>query len=142
MRKKPGLTQEQLLQKYLEVVAQLPSAPPPVILPENDPLRMQCLCGHYKPIASMPVRNTGLVNFRDNVCTGCKSKDTKKWSTIVCHRCRSVLGQLEPMRDKDGFVFAPGRCYHVARCPVCCVDILQTEIVERVLWLRNHLRKT
>jgi len=134
-----GPTPEQQLRKYLELVDQLPSAPPPVLLPENDPLRMQCLCEKFKLRSEMPLRSTGLVNFRDTVCAGCH-RENKDWATVVCHRCKTVVGKVEPMRDKDGFVFARKRCYHTARCPVCCPDITQTEIVERVLWRKNNLR--
>jgi hypothetical protein len=135
-----GVTPEQQLAKYLELVDKLPSAPPPVLFPSDDPLRMLCLCGHFKMRSDMPVRSTGLVNFRDTVCKGCSNKDSATWSTLVCHRCKTVVGKVEPMRDKDGFVFARGRCYHTARCLACCPDLTQTEIVERVLWRKNNLR--
>lgn len=140
MKKRPP-TAEQRLATYLNAISQLPAPPVPIILPECDSKYMQCLCGNMKLKTDMPIRSTGIVSFRDTLCPGCvKPKESRNWATLVCYKCRTVLGKIEPMKDKDGFVFERGKCYHTSRCPACCADILQTEITERVLWQRNRLR--
>jgi hypothetical protein len=83
-----------------------------------DPTIGKCACQKMVPLSNFRVYNTGLINAVDNVCPGCRH-GLEKYAIIVCARCRAVVARIEPHKDKTGFVFEPGRSYHLDCCAIC-----------------------
>lgn len=132
------MVDESHIQQYIDFARRLP--PPAamrLVLNADDVNYMTCLCGHRKHKGTMPQRHSGIVPFKDTVCRGC-TKAARGTATIVCSRCREVIGKIPPGKDKDGFTFVRDSVYHVVNCPNCCPEIESTEIVERILWLRRN----
>ena len=100
MSKRDKITDQQKLQKYLELVDKLPSAPPPVLLPEHDPLNMECLCGKFKTRTSMPVRDSGIVRFRDTVCHGCHKEKKKQTCSDYYAQVPRAVARHTPTGNK------------------------------------------
>lgn len=126
------------LAPLLEFTRRLPPPKPPRIFTEEDVRTITCMCGHKKDRASMPLLNSGIVQFRDNVCRNCPSHP-RHWATIVCYTCKEVVAKVAPERDsKDGFAFESRHVYHVQRCAYCCPELESAEVVERILFNQHN----
>lgn len=106
------------------------------------PQRKLCQgCGKRIEISKMPVvPHTGAVrNAADCLCESCRREyadEIRKVGRLVCVGCREVLALVEPGKEKrGGFVWEPGRCYHVANCPACAKEkIDHSPVVEKLMF--------
>lgn len=100
----------------------------------------ECACGKMcSPLKFSPL-HTGVMQVLNNVCPGCKdgAKADKELSKIVCVGCRKVVLRPPPFRDPDGFTYVAGKTYHTENCPVCKPDIVQSLIIEKVLYMKKQ----
>lgn len=108
-------------------------APKPVLDEVNF---TECACGKIKPVVELTKRSSGVVTFVDNVCAGCEMH-SQGLATIICVKCRRVLGRVKPLKDKLGFEFKAGRVYHVEYCPKCVPGTKKAVLIEMILFYRK-----
>lgn len=80
------------------------------------------------PAVVSPICHTCELNFKDQ-------------ARLVCCRCRSIIGWVDPHKDGDGFVFEKRNFYHIQACPVCSPGIEKSDIIEKVLYLKKVKNK-
>ena len=102
-----------------------------------------CACAKWVPNSNMRILDTGFIKVIDNTCPGCREA-VRGLSILVCTRCRAVVARLEPHKDaKSGFVYAPGKCYHLDCCSTCEPDIVvkqkePTFIIEMLMHFKRN----
>lgn len=100
-------------------------------------LELTCACGKLKPVKDMPLRDSGVVKYLDNICDGCPhQKSESKMAVIVCVGCRQVVARMDPFKDKTGFEFKSGKVYHVDMCPTCG-NVAESTIIEKHIYHRR-----
>lgn len=133
----------QHIERYVDLMRQMPPPSAPAIVSAMfDLKRVRCFaCQRYFLKEHMPQLSSCVVpKFCDNICFTCRSKEVKKWYTVVCTRCKEVAAKGEPRTDNDGFTYQAGQIYHVVNCAGCCPGLKSAEVVEHILWRqRNHL---
>lgn len=90
-----------------------------------------CACKKMKPLAEMPLYNTGFIMAVDNVCFGCRNQ-WKDFARIVCKNCKLPEMFVSPHEDKSGFRFERGRTYHITACLRCCPELKIMIPVEKI----------
>ena len=96
-----------------------------------------CLCGKLLPAATYKKKYySGFINYTAILCSDC-FKYFNKHSRIVCVGCRRLMGFIEPQRDRSGFRFESGKCYHIECCPKCNNEARATSVME----LERHYRE-
>jgi hypothetical protein len=110
------------------------------------PKRRKCPgCGVYFDIPDFSrIGYTGAVaGALDVVCKSCAlvhGKTLAKLCRIVCVGCREVVHIMEPGKERCGFVWEPGACYHVTECPVCSKTqaLKKSPVVELILFYKTN----
>lgn len=107
----------------------------------DDSTTMKCACDKVVDVMGMPRRNSGVVQFVDNVCAGCEEQ-AKGLSPVICTTCHRVCGRLKPFKDKHGFEVEAGRAYHTLECPLCQpgkfrAGQVKSPIIEMLLYHRK-----
>jgi hypothetical protein len=89
-----------------------------------------CLCGKLLQLPHHSERAySGVVNYTLTLCPDCRG-NFRDYCRIVCLRCRSLQGFLQPYRAPDGFVYEPRGHYHIHGCPRCDASITATPVLE------------
>lgn len=123
---------------YIDTLKGMPPPKPMRLVTAEDVNFLKCMCGHRRRRSDMPRVSSGVVVFSDNVCRGCVKKYAQL-ATVVCAKCKDVLGRVEPGRDpKDRFTFESGLVYHVLHCDLCTPGVGSTEVIERILWRKDQ----
>lgn len=126
------------LLSYIDTLRQMPPPKPMRLVTAEDVNFMKCMCGHRRRRSDMPRVSSGVVVFSDNVCRGCVKK-YRDLATVVCAKCKDVLGRVEPGTDpKDRFTFERGAIYHILYCDSCTPGLSNSEVIERILWRRAN----
>lgn len=113
----------------------------PVIGP--SPRTCSC-CKMTKVYSSFPVLpptdlTKGAVDAVCKTCNETYTKELKGLWRLLCGGCNEVVGIREPGPAKAGFIFEPGKCYHVASCPICeSPPPEKSPILEMVLFYRQR----
>lgn len=99
----------------------------------------KCACGNNVPVTMFKQMNSGVVQFSNNICPGCKEAEKldKETARIICIHCKKVVARLKPVKEKNGFVYQAGRTYHSDACPECKPDLTESQIVEKVIYQRK-----
>lgn len=100
---------------------------------DSDPSRVRCACNKNVPCDQVSLVNTGYLTAVDPVCPPCK-KDFADQARLVCVRCRSVIGWMDPGVDRHGFRFEKKHFYHVEACAVCKKGLTKADIIEMMLY--------
>lgn len=98
-----------------------------------------CACGKKVPVTTFPMMHSGVVQFPNNICPGCKEAEKldRETARIICVRCRKVVARLKPVKEKNGFIYQAGRTYHSDACPECKPNLTESQIVEKVIYMRK-----
>lgn len=110
--------------------------------------RITCGCGRRRLFQDMiTAPYTGAVaNVVTMLCKNCPAAERKellRHSRLVCAGCKEQIAFIEPGKDpKDGFVWEPGKWYHVNECPSCAgADLKTSVIVEKILFYERTGRR-
>jgi hypothetical protein len=101
--------------------------------PDADPSKVRCACNKLVPCERVAIVNTGHITAVDPVCPPCRN-DFADQARLVCVRCRSVIGWLDPCVDPHGFRFDKKHFYHVGSCAVCKKGLTKSDIIEMMLY--------
>jgi len=107
--------------------------PPDVYPPELDPNKVRCACNKDVPCERAKLINTGYMHAIEPICEPCRP-DFEGQARLVCVRCRSVIGWMDPQTDKHGFKIEPDKYYHVGECMVCDPNVVSSHIIEMALY--------
>jgi hypothetical protein len=77
------------------------------------------------------------VNYIDLLCGDCR-KEFKGFPRLVCLGCRELVAFIKPGKEPTGFVFEPGRHYHVVSCPKCDNDVRSSQVLEHENFCRAN----
>jgi hypothetical protein len=115
----------------------LSSLPPPkdaITLETHSP----CVsCGRQKYITDFRIYNSGVVtNVLEPLCTLCIGT-YKECCKVVCCKCKTVMGWLDPHKDNDGFNFEKDHSYHIQACPNCTPGLLKADLIEKIIYLQR-----
>jgi hypothetical protein len=106
----------------------------------SDELRCAS-CNRVKHISDFPVYNSGVVLMTlYPMCSLCQPA-YKDCSRIVCCKCKTVIGWVDPHVDKDRFVFEKAHSYHIQACPSCTPGLDKSDIIEKIIYLRELRNK-
>lgn len=126
----------------LELIANLrPVKPPgdPMLLVVDDKKTTKCACDQAVRVIDLPIKSSGVVDYVDNVCPGCESRHcSKHLATVVCARCRKVVGRIPSSTDKHGFKVLGGAHYHLDVCPMCDPKVQKSVLIEMKLFHMAH----
>ena len=107
--------------------------PPEVYPSELDPDKVRCACNKDVPCEMSKLVNTGYMDVIEPVCPPCR-RDFDGQARLVCVRCRSVIGWMDPQTDKHGFKIERDKYYHVGECAVCKPGIEKADIIEMMVY--------
>ena len=82
-------------------------------------------------------RYSGIVNFDENMCKGCR-KEFGDQTRIVCLRCKALRAFYKPQTSKTGFVFQPRSAVHIEKCHVCVPGTVATPVLEHLQFCRSQ----
>lgn len=126
----------------LELIARLrPVKPPgdPMKFVVDDKETTKCACNKTARVIDLPIKSSGVVEYLDNVCRGCESSHcSKHLATVVCVRCRRVVGRIPSSVDRHGFKVVGGKHYHFDCCPMCESKIQKSVLIEMKLFHMAH----
>jgi hypothetical protein len=116
----------------------------PLIIPPHRLYRCAS-CNQRKKLEAMHmIETTGVVNkVVDCLCLGCwysNKKEASAMARVVCASCREVVAAVDPHKEKSGFIWKPGSCSHIARCPVCSDDpeMKASPIAEKIAFYKAN----
>lgn len=132
-------TSGRALGDIIDMARRVPFSVPLKVFTVEEANTMRCQCNKLQLRTDMPLRHSGVMEYRDNVCPGCRNVDAK-WAVLLCVRCKEVVARMEPTpKDPvDGFAFVAGQTYHLMACSVCQPDITSVVPIERILWRKNN----
>lgn len=120
------------------LAGQKPTPPPSAVMDVHQDKFVFCACGKTVPADSMALmRSSAGAVYRDDICRGCENAH-KGTAKLMCPRCRRVRLRIPGgRRDQIGFVFEPGRTYHLDGCHACNPEVVESPIMEKVLHERG-----
>lgn len=133
------------VKQLIQVLSQLPPAPE---MDREKSLallttgKMTCRCGKLQPVQNLEHISTGVISIVSNVCKDCPSalKEDREMARIVCCSCKQIVARMAPHKTPVGFVFERNRSYHVDKCGVCHPGLVESLILEELLFNRSQGR--
>jgi hypothetical protein len=124
-------------QELLQILKSMP----PVVKPTpkiTDTSYQPCAsCNKQTYIGDFKIFDSGVVDkVISPLCSKCQST-FGDFGKLVCCGCNTVIGWMEPQKDKDGFEFKKFKSYHIRSCPSCSPGLEKAEIIEKILYLRQ-----
>ena len=97
-------------------------------------------CQRVVEISEFPLYNSGVVStVLMPLCSACRPT-FKSCARIVCCTCKRVIGWVDPHMDTDKFIFGRAESYHIQSCPSCVSGLLKSDIIEKVIYLREQYK--
>ena len=139
------MSEELLSEEYQHIFQLLRKLrPPPTtgIKKIVDTAYQECAaCARQTYVGDFKVYDSGVLPMvLIPLCKYCQSSH-KDSARLVCYRCKTVIGWIDPHIDKDKFVFEKKHSYHIQACPVCSPGLDKSDIIEKIIYLRQ-IKKT
>lgn len=117
---------------------------PPVKVVDNKVLTSHtpcAACGANTYLGDFAIYDSQVIpSVVSPVCRDC-NKELEDKAKLVCCACRTIIGWIDPHKDKDGFIFGKGSFYHIQACPCCTPGLDKSDIIEKVLYLNRVKNK-